>query len=968
MGRYTKNCLGLTAVLVTAVLNGGCGEAGEAGEEAPLTYQNEDTGEASAELVGSNWTAAAQAPAYTTRQGLLLPDGRVFAVSSSTWDWFTGNSWGHGLYSPGTDSWAYSACFLESAIPALLPSGKVMLSGGWMSNSGQGSTANIMVCDPVTDTYAWTSGMTWERYFHTATTLQDGRVLLVGGGTNWSGWNNDLTEIFDPSTLSTITVAPANVARIAHTATLLNDGRVLVTGGYGQGPWNQPLEASAEIYDPVADTWVMTTPMATAREEHSATLLPSGKVLVTTGQPEVYDPVMNTWTPTGPAVSTARITSQALLPNGHVLAAGGSGNGVIAQLYDPGTNTWTQTNSLPFGSQDGIGVVLQDGRMLVGGGSSSDPNSRIFTMVADGGPCNAPGDCVSGQCSANVCVSPGGPCAGNNYANNNFVDATSMGGPMIGVDWVPAASSTLTTIEVFTGEVAAPNQLAIWSDNGGSPGQPAAVLAYTASFTTSLTNGWQGAVLNVPLSVTAGTKYWVVWDPAGGEQASISQDVGDVQQNYWGSSSGTVTGGASWFGPFTGSDHRWKFRMFCGAGPCEGNNYANDNFVDATSMGGPLVAIQWVPASGVSVSRIEMFTGEVAGSNQVGLWSDNAGAPFAPLAYSAAFTTSTTNGWQGADLNASVPVVPGTTYWVVWDPAGGEQASISQDVTDIQQSYWASFSGTVSGGASWFGPFSSTDHRWKFKMFCGGGGGCGPDGDGDSVCDATDNCPSVSNANQLDGDSDGLGDLCDNCPSVYNPSQLDTNSDGVGLACETACFSYKRAPGSPAGSVLDTHITTDPLDPTRAGTNFGTGVAMNFGTVGTAYRQGLIRFDVTSNIPSTAIVLSSTMNLRKVNSLGPGAVSVYQVLAPWTESTVTWSSFAGAFGGAALATFTPQAIPGSGYANVDLTTVTQAWVSGASANNGVLLDQPGGSRSAFAASEGPFAIRPTLDVCFMWGE
>jgi len=334
-----------------------------------------------------------------------------------------------------------------------------------------------------------------------------------------------------------------------------------------------------------------------------------------------------------------------------------------------------------------------------------------------------------------------GPCDGNNYANTHHFDPALMGGPMVGISWTAALSNTITGIEVFTGEHVGTNALALWSDNGGFPGQPLAPLSFTGSFTTTLAKGWQGATLGSPVAVTAGQKYWVVWDPAGGEQASVSNDVGDIQQNYWGSYSGTVSGGASWFGPFSFPDRRWKFRMMCGKKPCQGNNYANDHYSDPVLMGGPVVGIRWVPTASVTIHRIEVYTGEVAKPNAVAIWSSDNGLPSKPLANlgnSNPFTTAIPKGWQGADLTTDVSVTAGTEYWVVWDPTGGEQASLDADPGDIQQTYWGSYVGTVTGGASWFGPFSFSSDRWKFRMFCTNKfGACGPGTCvGSSYCDS----------------------------------------------------------------------------------------------------------------------------------------------------------------------------------------------------------------------------------------
>jgi hypothetical protein len=59
-----------------------------------------------------------------------------------------------------------------------------------------------------------------------------------------------------------------------------------------------------------------------------------------------------------------------------------------------------------------------------------------------------------------------------------------------------------------------------------------------------------------------------------------------------------------------------------------------------------------------------------------------------------------------------------------------------------------------------------------------------PDQDGDGKCDAEDNCPTISNADQSDIDGDGVGDACDNCLHKPNHDQKDSDGDGVGDACQ----------------------------------------------------------------------------------------------------------------------------------------------------------------------------------------
>jgi hypothetical protein len=196
--------------------------------------------------------------------------------------------------------------------------------------------------------------------------------VLVAGGRFPVPFNS--VELYDPATGSWNSTGNLLTARAAHTATLLPSGKVLVAAGdAGQG-------TSAELYDPATGSWSSTGSPVTARYYHTATLLPNGKVLVAGGRnaglslssAELYDPATGTWSSTG-SLNTARAEHKAtLLPNGKVLVTGGVGNNLTtlssAELYDPATGSWSTTASLSTARYEHTAMLLLSGKVLVTGG------------------------------------------------------------------------------------------------------------------------------------------------------------------------------------------------------------------------------------------------------------------------------------------------------------------------------------------------------------------------------------------------------------------------------------------------------------------------------------------------------------------------------------------------------------------------------------------------------------------------
>ncbi len=203
--------------------------------------------------------------------------------------------------------------------------------------------------------------------------------------------NQCLAAIFAvASLLTSASVFAAATARQQHTTTLLPNGMILIAGG------NDGTTAigTAEIYDPRVDFSTPTGTMITPRSSHTATLLTNGKVLIaggwnaaTVATCELYDPVTGTFTTTG-SLATARSEHTAtLLPNGKVLVAGGLATATSSlssvELYDPSTGTFSSAGTMTGVRNAHTASLLPNGKVFIAGGQSANAGRPTFLKTTE---------------------------------------------------------------------------------------------------------------------------------------------------------------------------------------------------------------------------------------------------------------------------------------------------------------------------------------------------------------------------------------------------------------------------------------------------------------------------------------------------------------------------------------------------------------------------------------------------------
>jgi uncharacterized protein (TIGR03437 family) len=331
----------------------------------------------------------------TGQAAVLLPGGQVLVAGpDNTAEIYDPAS---GIFAPTGNMQVFQGGLLTAT---LTNDGQVLIVGGVIVPQA------AELYDPGTGTFAYTPGAPRLLHGggHTATLLNDGRVLVVGGlaaaGNMFTA--NSGAEIYNPTTHRFTLAAPMAVNRNNHTATLLQDGRVLITGGISNGfnvapDSDNQVTGTAEIYDPTTNIF-STTNMQVPRAMHFASLLSDGQVLVGGGggseqSAELFNPATDSFKFTGNLNTPRTNTGATLLSSGQVLISGGYPNfpegTSSAELYNPALGTFTVTGSMVYPRGNETATLLLDGRVLVTGGqqvccSDTLPTAELYTPVIQG--------------------------------------------------------------------------------------------------------------------------------------------------------------------------------------------------------------------------------------------------------------------------------------------------------------------------------------------------------------------------------------------------------------------------------------------------------------------------------------------------------------------------------------------------------------------------------------------------------
>lgn len=303
----------------------------------------------------------------------LLEDGKVLLIGSGS----------PLLYDPATEQFSETGANISSfhtySTATRLLDGHVLVVGG----ADAPTTAEIY--EPVTGEFSITGSLVAEHVYHTAVLLEDGRVLIIGGRDVAVDTSQATCEIYDPAAGTFALTDSLKNDRYGHESALLSDGTVIVLGG-GQTttPGSGITLYSAEIFDPLSETWrelAQTIPVS--ERAFSSILLDDGNLLVFMDMGIVrYDPSSEAFTYIGDTLSRHGGGTATLLLSGVILISGGyveigPVTTAAAEYYDPITDAFTLVPDMNFSRQQHAAIRLDSGAVLVVGGYSSEISADL---------------------------------------------------------------------------------------------------------------------------------------------------------------------------------------------------------------------------------------------------------------------------------------------------------------------------------------------------------------------------------------------------------------------------------------------------------------------------------------------------------------------------------------------------------------------------------------------------------------
>jgi hypothetical protein len=215
-----------------------------------------------------------------------------------------------------------------------------------------------------------------------AVLLPNNKILM------WDGQSYGATGIVWNYTTNTTDSVPAPGNIFCTGQEQMADGRILVVGGHaGLAHVGLPI---ANIFDPSNESWTALPNMSYARWYPTATMLPGGPIMVTSGETdcdgcyvtvnEIYDPTSNSWRQlTGAPFSFPFYPYLYVLPDGRILTTATCEQAIVSQVLDPTVPAWTSVGGAAV--DGGSGAMYLPSKFLKTG-KSTDPDDPVQNSVS----------------------------------------------------------------------------------------------------------------------------------------------------------------------------------------------------------------------------------------------------------------------------------------------------------------------------------------------------------------------------------------------------------------------------------------------------------------------------------------------------------------------------------------------------------------------------------------------------------